>query len=170
MGEQIQQRASALGQPKRPSDGPDRGDAARQRTPAKQRVAKRASDEPDRDQDAKSPKPDPEEVPIPTTPPSTPRASPARGAKRRSDSPEQQSSRQRPTRPSLRTSCRCSFGTRRRVPSQQSQASLFFGSPSPSTERAAAHAIVSHLPRSLRTRSTVYRYTMYSIDKLPSRN
>ena len=30
-GKQIQQRASALGQPKRPSDGPDRRDAARQR-------------------------------------------------------------------------------------------------------------------------------------------
>ena len=44
--------SSALGQPKRPSDGPDRGDTARQRTPAKDRVAKRASNEPDRDQDA----------------------------------------------------------------------------------------------------------------------
>jgi hypothetical protein len=58
--------SSALGQPKRPSDGPDRRDSARQRTPAKERPPKRASDEPDRDQDAKSPKEAlPSEVPIP---------------------------------------------------------------------------------------------------------
>ena len=118
--------SSALGQPKRPSDGPDRRDAARQRTPAKDRVAKRASDETDRDQDAKSPKPDsPEEVPIPTTPPSTPRASPARGAKRRSDSPEQQSSRPRPSPPD--------------APASTEEPSV----PSPSRRDSAALALLS---------------------------